>query len=152
MSDYRHHTACRDRIIFVPIEVPVAGSPKSVKGVKPGSYPATGREAWSPAASRRRVKGEATVNLMRRIAEQESDVRAGWMPCVEVIIAMPGNGDTDMLLAMVSEELDTLETRLGQLGSRDARPQRQWQYAGTWRGGAAPLEEALAQALKNDRR
>lgn len=74
MSDYRHHTACRERIIFVPIEVPVAGSPKSVKGVKPGSYPHQRREAWRPA-SRPPSKAAATVELLRRIAGQDELVR-----------------------------------------------------------------------------
>ena len=78
MSDttYRHHRAHaggpETRIVFV--EVPVAGSPKSVKGVKPGSYPHQRREAWRPR-TKPPTKAERTVNFLRRIAEQESAVR-----------------------------------------------------------------------------
>ena len=75
MSDYRHHTACRDRIIFVPIEVPAAGSPKSLREVKPSRpYPSNQRQPWRPA-SRPPSKAAASVELLRRIAGQDELVR-----------------------------------------------------------------------------
>jgi hypothetical protein len=69
-NNFRHHHAGRDRIIFVPIEI---GSPKSVRGVKPGPYPQQGRQPWRPA-TRPPSKAERSVQLLRRICEQESDV------------------------------------------------------------------------------
>ena len=58
---------------------------------------------------------------------------------------MPGNGDTDMLLAMVSEELDALEERLGQLEvemlSRSDNGDGPVPVAGS--GSAALLEQTL---------
>ena len=48
MSDnYRRHVATRREIVF--IEVPVAGSPKTLREVKPGRYPSNPREPWRPA-------------------------------------------------------------------------------------------------------
>ena len=46
MSDARHHTAHRE-IIF--IEVPVAGSPKEGRRLRPGPYKRNSFEPWRPA-------------------------------------------------------------------------------------------------------
>jgi hypothetical protein len=65
---------------------------------------------------------------------------------------MRGDRDDEMLMAMVSEELDTLETRLGQLEVEMLGRSDNGNMPVLGAGTAAPLEEALAQALKNDRR
>jgi hypothetical protein len=67
MSDYRHHTATRDRIIFV--EVPVAGSPKQATHPKPPAYPRQGRD------HPRLTKAQRNANFVRAIATQDADVR-----------------------------------------------------------------------------
>lgn len=75
MSEARHHRAVRTEYIFIPVAGPDYGQQR-----KPPAYPRQGREAWKPAQAipRRATKAQATVNLMRRIAEQEIAVRA-WM-------------------------------------------------------------------------
>jgi hypothetical protein len=57
------------------VEVPAAGSPKTARDMKPPAYPRQGREAWKPR-TKPPSKAEATVQLVRRFAEQESSVRA----------------------------------------------------------------------------
>ena len=76
MSDsYRHHHAPRPAVIFV--EVPAAGSPKTVREVKP-RYPDQDRTPpWRPqrAIPAKRGKAAALVRLMRELAEREAAAR-----------------------------------------------------------------------------
>jgi hypothetical protein len=76
MPDARHHVA-HPPVIFV--EVPVGGSQKTLREVKPGKYPAPRREHWRPARhppskAARTVKFlDATVKpdaMVRRFMEQ----------------------------------------------------------------------------------
>jgi hypothetical protein len=79
MSDtYRHHCAHagETRIVLVPVEVPVAG-PQFGRQPKPPAYPSNRREAWKPAQGIPvRSKRAATVELLRRICQQEAEARA----------------------------------------------------------------------------
>jgi hypothetical protein len=75
MDDYRRHTACRDRIIFVPVPFE-GGSPKEANRGRPGPYPVNRREHWRPAQHPPRLsKAERSVQLLRRICEQDQIVR-----------------------------------------------------------------------------
>ena len=69
----------RTEIIFV-LESWWPEAQRAIRSAKPPAYPRQGREAWKPAQGipRRMSKGEATVNLVRRIAEQEAGLRE-WM-------------------------------------------------------------------------
>jgi len=69
MSEFRHHHAVQ--IVFV--ETPAAGSPKTLREVKPGRYPSNRRESWRPA-TRPPSKAAASVSLLRRIAVQNAEI------------------------------------------------------------------------------
>jgi hypothetical protein len=67
MSDtYRHHRAHAGgpdtRIVF--IEVPVAGSPKTLREVKPGSYPVNPPTHWQP-----RTRPPSKAEVLRRFLD-----------------------------------------------------------------------------------
>jgi hypothetical protein len=72
-ENYRRHHASRE-IIFVPVEVPVAG-PSWPMTRKPGPYKYTQREAWRPS-TRPPSKAEGIGRYLDAIAKQERDVRA----------------------------------------------------------------------------
>jgi hypothetical protein len=76
MTDARHHRAHaggpETRIVFV--EVPVAGSPKSVKGVKPGQYPRNAPTHWQPR-TRPPSKAQRIVNFLDSIARSDAAAR-----------------------------------------------------------------------------
>jgi hypothetical protein len=78
MTDARRHRAHAGgppSIIFVPL--PVAGSPKTLREVKPGSYPSNQRQPWRPqqAIPHRASKAERTVRFLDGIARQDADIR-----------------------------------------------------------------------------
>ncbi len=70
-QNYRHH-----HIVLVP--VPVGGSQKTAREVKPRPYPHQDRQHWPPRQGipHRASKAAAAVNLLRNIARQEAEVRA----------------------------------------------------------------------------
>ena len=75
MTDYRHP---RDvQIVLVP--VPVAGCPEPHRVVKPCRYPVQRRDPWRPA-TRPPSKAAATVNLLRRIVENDAAARSMLKP------------------------------------------------------------------------
>jgi hypothetical protein len=83
VADVRRHHAQRDtEIIFV--EVPVAGSPKSARGVKPGNYPRQDRTPWRPA-DRPPNKAEKLVKFLDRIQQQDEIVRAYMTPDIAAL-------------------------------------------------------------------
>jgi hypothetical protein len=75
MSDaYRRHHA----IQVILVETPRAGSPKTVRGVKPGRYPSSHREAWRPATGipAKRGKVEAFKRMLDYFKRQDEVVRS----------------------------------------------------------------------------
>ena len=68
-----------DRVQIVFVEVPVAGCPEPHRQVKPGRYPHQRRDSWRPA-TRPPSKAQASVNLLRRMVEQEAAVRRMMQP------------------------------------------------------------------------
>lgn len=81
MSDFRHHRASQPTVIFVPVPYEI-GSPKEANRHHPPRYPSNQRQPWKPAQTipTRRSKGGATLELMRRIAEQEAALRSMMRP------------------------------------------------------------------------
>jgi hypothetical protein len=76
-ENYRHYRAhpggpSNTVVVFVPIE---GGSPKTLRTVKPGSYPVNQPGHWRPAQHPPKSKGAATVDLLRRTAQQNEEVR-----------------------------------------------------------------------------
>ena len=92
-ENFRHHRVSRE-IIFV--EVPTAGSPKSVRTVKPGRYPVDKHQPWKPA-TRPPSKAEKLVRFLDRINRQDSEVRAYMAGLLEV----PQRLDQHLLMARV---------------------------------------------------
>jgi hypothetical protein len=75
MTDTRHH---RDvQIVLLPY--PAAGSPKSLREVKPLPFQRNQREHWRPA-TRPPSKAAASVSLLRRIVENEAAARSMLRP------------------------------------------------------------------------
>jgi hypothetical protein len=72
MSEARHHKAVCREIIFV--EVPVCGSPKNSREVKPARYPHQQREPWRPA-TRPPSKAEKLARLIDAMRKQDQMVR-----------------------------------------------------------------------------
>jgi hypothetical protein len=78
--DGRHHRVSRE-IIFVPVEVPAAGSPAPPRQAKPNKYPVQHHQPWQPArAIPSNSKGAATVRLLRQIAENDAAARSMLRP------------------------------------------------------------------------
>ena len=80
MSEFfRHPVAHRGgaadtHIIFVPVEVPAAGSPKSLREVKPSRpYPSNQRQPWRPA-QHPPSKAQRTIRFLDAIVKQEAEV------------------------------------------------------------------------------
>ena len=77
MSDsYRHHVATRREIVF--IEVPVAGSPESIRQSKPPAYKRDQLSHWRPQQDipARLNKAEALRKFLERVSRQNEEVRA----------------------------------------------------------------------------
>jgi hypothetical protein len=72
--DGRHHRVSRE-IIFVPVEVPVVGSPQPLKWSKPPAYPRQDRAPWRPA-TRPPNKASASKRLLDAIAESDAAAKA----------------------------------------------------------------------------
>ena len=70
MSEYRRHHAANSAVIFVEVE---AGSPKTVRELKPGPYKRNQREPWRPA-TRPPNKAEALRQFLD--AMRQNDVTA----------------------------------------------------------------------------
>lgn len=77
MTAYRHHVATRREIVF--IEVPVAGSPKNARDVKPGRYPHQPREHWT-GPPRRNSKADALRRLIENMRRQDEIAREFMRP------------------------------------------------------------------------
>ena len=75
-EQYRHHRVSRE-IIFV--EVPLGGSPKLARTVKPGPYPVDRRGPWRPRVkppSRKTEGFKRMLDLMRDLDRRANDARA----------------------------------------------------------------------------
>ena len=79
MDDRRHHRVSREIII---VEVPAAGSPKTLREVKPGSYRRNQLEPWRPARAipSRPRKAERLARFLDAIAEQDRVAREFMKP------------------------------------------------------------------------
>jgi hypothetical protein len=83
-GDYRHHRAsCDVQIVLVPVEVPVAGSPKEAHRQPPPAYPINQRQPWRPPTRppcRRVSKAEALRRLLDGIRRNDEAARAMMTP------------------------------------------------------------------------
>jgi hypothetical protein len=85
MSDsYRHHVATRREIVF--IEVPVAGSPKEGRRLRPPRYPHQERQAWRPS-TRPPTKAERLNRFLRDLAENDRIAREMMKPDLALLKA-----------------------------------------------------------------
>lgn len=83
--DGRHHVA-RPAVVLI---LPEAGSPKTVRTVKPRYPSQTPREHWG-GPPRRISKAEALQRLLRRITEQNEAVREMMRPDLALLKARWG--------------------------------------------------------------
>ncbi len=71
-------------IIFIPVEVPAAGSPKTLREVKPGPYRRNPHEPWRPQ-TKPPSKAERLIEFMRRVQKQDAEVRAMLRPSASMV-------------------------------------------------------------------
>jgi hypothetical protein len=78
---YRHHTATRPVVVFVPVPFE-RGSPAPLNRGKPPAYPVNQRSPWRPQRSipPKQRQAERIVQIMRELAEREADARSMLTP------------------------------------------------------------------------
>jgi hypothetical protein len=69
-------------VIFIEVEVPVAGSKKFTDRAKPERYPEHGREQWRPARDipKRSSKAGRLIDMMRDLDQRTQDARSMLRP------------------------------------------------------------------------
>jgi hypothetical protein len=81
MTEYRHHRAGSNGPVVVFVEVPVAGSNKTLREVKPLPFQRNPPTHWRPA-TRPPSKAAASVRLLDSFMRQDQIVREMLKPLI----------------------------------------------------------------------
>lgn len=81
IEPFRHHRAHAPVPAVIFVEVPTGGSPKPVDARRPPPYQRNPWSPWRPATKPPNRKAEASVRLLRQIAENDAAAREFMAEC-----------------------------------------------------------------------